>query len=919
MTQAPLPTNELARLAALHQCHILNTPAESAFDDITRLAAHICGVPIAMVSLVDADRQWFKSKVGIEVNETPREIAFCAHAILQREILIVPDAATDERFTANLLVTAEPHVRFYAGVPLITLEGHALGTLCVIDRVPRTLSPEQIEGLEILARQVVKQLELRRNLDALERSAVESKQTVRKRIGFASSVISFAGITAALMALSAIFYQSAIDFQQQPRSQALHSDSTVRFLAATCLGFVILSLLFYLGYAELQKRYHAEETLEQERDFTAAVLDTVGALVLVLDAKGRIVRFNRNCEQTTGHAFAEIRHRLFWDILLLPQDVEPVKAVFADLKAGQFPNAHENAWMTKAGEQRLIAWSNTALLDDNGAVEYVIGTGIDITERKQAENALRKSEATNRALVEAIPDLMIRMTKDGTYLDFIPAKSFTVLKPHNEMRGRNIHEVMPPDIAQQRIHYTQKALQTGETQVYEFQLLRDDKACTEEARIVVSGEDEVLVMVRDISDRKQAEEALFQLAAIVESSCDAIIGVALDGKITSWNAGATKIYGYSAEETRGQSAIVLLAVATHSKEWLEMIADENPAQYLNYCETQHSRKDGKWIDVALTISPVRDAAGNRTGASIIARDISDRRAMERMKDEFISVVSHELRTPLTSLKGSLSLLQTGQIGSLSAKGQRMLEIAFNSADRLGVLINNILDLERLGSSQSLLTKQTFDVTDLMQQVVSEMQLSAEKANIAVSIASASTQLHADRDRLVQVLTNLLSNAIKFSPPGTTVWLTAALTQETSEKSEPGVGAPNLAVTVQPSHPSTSNLALNPQHTQTQHTQSLTPGTLLLTVKDQGRGIPTDKLEVIFERFQQVDASDARQRGGTGLGLTICRSIVEQHGGQIWAESVLGEGSTFYVTLPIDIAMPRSTTLLQGQTEVEVKR
>ncbi|HEY9654747.1 MAG TPA: GAF domain-containing protein, partial [Crinalium sp.] len=185
MTQAPLPTNELARLAALHQCHILNTPAESAFDDITHLAAHICGVPIAMVSLVDADRQWFKSKVGIEVSETPREIAFCAHAILQPDILIVPDATADERFTANCLVTAEPHIRFYAVVPLITLEVHALGTLCVLDRVPRILSPEQIEGLEILARQVVKQLELRRNLDALERSAVESKQTVRKRIGFA--------------------------------------------------------------------------------------------------------------------------------------------------------------------------------------------------------------------------------------------------------------------------------------------------------------------------------------------------------------------------------------------------------------------------------------------------------------------------------------------------------------------------------------------------------------------------------------------------------------------------------------------------------------------------------------------------------------------------------------------------------------
>jgi signal transduction histidine kinase len=124
--------------------------------------------------------------------------------------------------------------------------------------------------------------------------------------------------------------------------------------------------------------------------------------------------------------------------------------------------------------------------------------------------------------------------------------------------------------------------------------------------------------------------------------------------------------------------------------------------------------------------------------------------------------------------------------------------------------------------------------------------------------------------------------------------------------------------VQPNHSRASNLTLTTQHAPTQHIQSQTPDTLLLTVKDQGRGIPTDKLEVIFDRFQQVDASDARQRGGTGLGLTICRSIVEQHGGQIWAESVMGEGSTFYVTLPIDIAMPRSHTLLQFVPEAELK-
>ncbi len=865
MTHAPLPKNELARLVALHQCHILNTPAESAFDDITRLAATLCEVPIALVSLIDAERQWFKSKVGIEATETPRELAFCTHAILQSDIFIVPDALADARFANNLLVTAAPHIRFYAGVPLITGQGYALGTLCVIDRVPRTLSHEQIDGLRALARQVVQQLELRRDLAALERAAVESKQPMRKRRDFASRAIGFAGIAVALIVLNGMFYQSAIALFQQQWSQALQPIDpglTVRFFTATFLGFAILSLLFYLGYGELKKRYHVEDTLEQERDFTAAVLDTVGALVIVLDAQGRIVRFNRNCEQVTGHSFAEIRHKPFWDVLLLPQDIEPVKAVFADLKVGQFPNTYENAWVTKTGEQRLIAWLNTALLGDEGNVAYVISTGIDITESQQAEHALRKSEASNRALLEAIPDLILRYSDDGTYLGFSPAKNFQVAYHQPDQIGHNVVDILPFDLAQQRLHYLKKASETGETQTYEFTIPSQDGTRHQEARVAVSGENEVLVIVRDISDRKQAKEAaaaLFQLAAIVESSCDAIIGVALDGKITSWNSGATKIYGYSAEEVIGQSVIALLTVSANSNTEREMTADENSARHLSDCATQHLRKDGKWVDIDLTISPVRDDSGKLTGSSMIARDISDRRAMERMKDEFISIVSHELRTPLTSLKGSLSLLLTGQIGSLSSKGQRMLEIALNSAERLGNLINNILDLERLDSSQFPLTQQTFDVTDLMQQVVNEMQLIAEKAGIALSVSTPSVQLYADRDRLIQVLTNLLSNAIKFSQPGTTVWVTATLIQkEAKAKLEPEMSAQDLAVTVQPSHLRTeANVMLNTQHIST---QPLAPGTLLLTVKDQGRGIPPDKLEVIFSRFQQVDASDARQNG-----------------------------------------------------------
>ncbi|MBE9156138.1 GAF domain-containing protein [Nodosilinea sp. LEGE 06152] len=175
--RAKTPTQEADRLEALRQYKVLDTPAEHSYDDITSLAAYICDVPIALISLVDAERQWFKSKVGLVAQETHRDVSFCAHAILSPAIMIVNDAAEDERFAHNPLVTGELGIRFYAGVPLISPGGQALGTLCVIDRKPRTLNDYQIKTLEALARQVVMQLELQRVSSQLA-EALEKMETM---------------------------------------------------------------------------------------------------------------------------------------------------------------------------------------------------------------------------------------------------------------------------------------------------------------------------------------------------------------------------------------------------------------------------------------------------------------------------------------------------------------------------------------------------------------------------------------------------------------------------------------------------------------------------------------------------------------------------------------------------------------------
>ncbi len=246
MKIAPLPENEASRLAALQCYQVLDTGPEDSFDDLTALAAQICDAPIALVSLIDTNRQWFKSKVGVEAAETSRDIAFCAHAILQSDIFIVPDAARDDRFADNPLVTSAPHIRFYAGMPLLTSKGEALGTLCVIDRVPRQLTPAQQDTLRRLGRQTVQLLELRRsNLEhektevALRDGEARFRQVVESAPNGILMVRADGTITLVNAQIERLFGYSreelvgqAIDLLLPPGMRGSHAQNVARFFAA---------------------------------------------------------------------------------------------------------------------------------------------------------------------------------------------------------------------------------------------------------------------------------------------------------------------------------------------------------------------------------------------------------------------------------------------------------------------------------------------------------------------------------------------------------------------------------------------------------------------------------------------------------------------------------------------------------------
>ncbi|MBE9068911.1 PAS domain-containing protein [Leptolyngbya cf. ectocarpi LEGE 11479] len=260
-------------------------------------------------------------------------------------------------------------------------------------------------------------------------------------------------------------------------------------------------------------------------------------------------------------------------------------------------------------------------------------------------------------------------------------------------------------------------------------------------------------------------------------------------------------------------------------------------------------QDSGWVNV--NYIPHRLASGEVKGFFALASDISDRKAVERMKDEFLSVVSHELRTPLTGILGMLQLLSEKHIKPDSENGEEAIRIAYDNSVRLMSIVRDILELESLESGRIQLSRAPINTSVLLSQATKAVQVIANEKKITLNIATQEIEVYADEGRLIQVLINLLSNAIKFSEPNSNVSLSA-------ERQDHDV---------------------------------------LFAIKDEGTGIPENRLEDIFERFQQVDSTDSRQKGGTGLGLAICRQIIGQHNGRIWAESVLGEGSQFFFTIP----------------------
>ncbi|WP_322516098.1 PAS domain S-box protein [Rhodopseudomonas palustris] len=589
--------------------------------------------------------------------------------------------------------------------------------------------------------------------------------------------------------------------------------------------------------------------------------------MLMLDGDGRIVMVNAEIERQFGYD----REQLIGQAaeMLIPMRLRAEYLRHRELFRRR-PEAHRIA----AGQQFFG-------LRQNG-IEFSVEIGltpvevehdplllaviVDASQRNEAEQQLAQLEGRYRGLLEAAPDAIVVVNQSGdiVLLNVQAEQQFGYHR--DELLGQQVKNIIPQGFAERLIADKLRTAEDARTQQIGtgIELIARRKDGSEfPIEIMLSPLDSpegvlVTAAIRDISERKDAEKHLVQMEgkyqALLEAAPDAMVVVNQSGEIVLLNLQAEKQFAYRRDELLGQKVTNIIPEGFAER----LIADrlrsreDALAQHIGAgIELTGRRKDGSEFPIEIMLSPLETEGSILVTAAI--REISARKHMERLRDEFVATVSHELRTPLTSISGSLGLLVGQWVGIFPEPAARLVAIAYKNSQRLVRLINDILDIEKLGDGRVVFNLCRIDVRVIVEQAIESNRGFAEGYGVHVGLttASGSGDVNADPDRLAQVITNLLSNAIKASPPGRDV------------------------------------LVAVDRH----------DDFVRISVRDQGSGIPAAFRLHIFEKFAQADATDARQKGGTGLGLSIVKQIVERLNGRVSFEDAAGGGTVFCVDLP----------------------
>jgi PAS domain S-box-containing protein len=471
-----------------------------------------------------------------------------------------------------------------------------------------------------------------------------------------------------------------------------------------------------------------------------------------------------------------------------------------------------------------------------------------------------------QAIVASSTDAIISKNLNGRIYSWNPAAERMFGWTADEAVGQSIEIIIPPGRASEEDYVLLRVSQGLGVQDFETMRRRKDGSLIDISLTVspILGADGTIVgaskIARDISRRRQLEREAVRLAAIVASSDDAIVSKNLDGVIQTWNSGAERIFGFTAEEAIGRH-ISLIIPADRLAEEANVLAHIRAGKAVEHFETVRKRKDGSFVDISLSVSPIY--LGNEIiGASKIARDISEQRRLRaeadnasRLKDEFLATLSHELRTPLNTVIGYATMLQKGMIQEpLRSKA---IEVIHRNAHVLNRLVGELLDTSRIVTGQIRLQVREADLSTLAVESVENIRPSVDVKRLKLEThIEPGVVIAGDPDRLRQVMWNLLTNAVKFTPPGG-----------------------RIDVTV-----------------------STEPNGARIVVRDSGIGISAEAAPNVFKRFWQGEAGKAGEFSGLGLGLALSRYFVELHGGSIQMKSAgLGKGTEFQVVLPLRVA------------------